>query len=125
VANPHKGEVSFKVGEDSYKLSFSADALAEVEDALGMSVSGVGEAMQNPETFRLTMVRTLFWGGLLDHHQLDLKAARAIFRQLTVAEAVSLIGRAFNLAFPQVAEGESGVDPQKPGNPADGTGLAF
>lgn len=122
MANPHRGEVEFEAGGKTYKLSYSANALCELEDALGKSVNEIAALMQDTQNFRLSVVRTVFWAGLLDHNDgLDMKGAKAIFKHLDPVGAVELVSRAFSLTFP-TREGDGG-DPPKPGQ--DGTGPAF
>lgn len=120
MANPHKGQVAFKAGEDSYTLSFSANALAELEDMLGgIGVNEIGALMADPAKIRMTTMRTLFHAALLDNHpDVDGKEAKALFSKVSPTEAVSLIVRAFMQAFPAATEGEA--NPQKPSQ--DGTG---
>lgn len=119
MANKYKGAVAFEAGEDSYTLSFSANALCELEDKLGVGVNEIGALMGDPEKIRMKTMRTIFWAGLLDHHpETDEKTAAVIFSKLMATEAIGLIIKAFGLAFPDAPEGEP--NPPKPGQ--DGTG---
>lgn len=127
MGNPHKGEVEFKAGEGSYKLSFSADALASLEEALDMNVQEISTLMQDPKRFRVALVRTMFFYGLCDHHDLPddmmtMDKARGIFKKLLVNEVIDLIGRAFKAAFPDQPETSGAADPPKPAEAAAGTG---
>lgn len=119
MANPHKGEVTFPAGEESYTLSFSANALAELEDMLGIGVSEFGELMSDPKKIRMKTMRTIFHAGLLDHHpDVDAKQAAMLFSKVMPTEAVGLIVKAFGLAFPDGKEADA--NPPKPGQ--DGIG---
>lgn len=125
MSNTHKGAVSFEAGGFNYVLFYSADALAELEDAMGMGVNEIGALMQDTAKFRLKMVRTVFWAGLLDHQPgTDIDAARAVLRHLSGGEAIALIGKAFAAAFPAddspPAVGGGAVRPPQPDQ--DGTG---
>lgn len=123
MANPHKGEVGFDAGGTAYKLSFSANALCELEDQLDKGINEISEALGDAKKLRLKTLRAVFWAGLLDHHEgISIKAAGEIVTMLGVGPAVALIGKAFERAFPE-AEAEK-ADPPKPGSPADGTGPA-
>lgn len=127
MANPHKGEVSFKAGDDEYILSFSANALAELEDKLGMSVVEIGDLMNDPKKLRMKNVRSIFWAGLLDHQpDTDDKKAAAIFSMISFVEAIKLITNTFIAAFPEEDVTGINMDPQQPGSPkpANGTGPA-
>ena len=119
MANPHKGEVAFTAGDESYTLSYSANALCELEDMLGVGVNEIGAMMADPAKIRMKQMRVVFHAGLLDHHpDMDEKTMKAVFSKLSAGEAVSHIAKAFALAFPEAKEGEAG--PQQPSQ--DGSG---
>lgn len=127
MANPHKGEVEFKAGGDSYKLSYSANAIVELEDALDMSVNAIGEKMQDRKTFRMGTLRTILQFGLIDHQpDVDAEKVKTIFKKLRPGDVLNLVTKAFDLAFKSDDETEAKpMDPQTPGGPAaDGTGTA-
>lgn len=127
MANRFKGEVSFDCGDKPYIMRFSANALCELEDALGMGVNAVATQMSDPSTMRLTMVRTVFWAGLRDHHpDVTLHQAGEIITDLSLTKAMELVSKAFELAF----QGNDNPRPQKPGQKSPavqsgtvGTGL--
>lgn len=122
MANPIKGEVAFESGGDRYKLSYSTNALCELEDALNMSVNEIGKLMSTPEKFRMSMVRTIFWAGLIDNHpDFDIKTVGQLLRHVNPSEAIDLISRAFTLAFPE-AQGGAARPPQGTPQP-DGSGV--
>lgn len=125
MANPHRGEVEFNAGDDKYILSFSANALAELEDKLGIGVVEIGDVMTDPKKIRMTTMRTIFWAGLLDHYpDTDEAKAKSIFSKLQLVEAISLITSAFEAAFPKEVTAGGDADPLKPDGPKDGTGPA-
>lgn len=120
MSNIHKGQVAFKAGDESYTLSFSANALVELEEATGKSVQELSAEFGDPAQFRMKNLRFAFWAGLLDHHpETDMEKAKRILSRVQALEAVSLVTRAFAAAFP---EGEGGDRPQEPGQA--GTGPA-
>ena len=81
MANPYRGEVAFKSWDESYKLSFSANALVELEEALGKSVKDISAEFTDPEKFRMRNLRVVFWAGLLDHQPDGIRrAARRVPR---------------------------------------------
>lgn len=122
MANPHKGEVSFKAGEKDYILSFSANALVELEEHLGFELDELIKKFADGK-IKLAQMRVMFWQGLLDHHDgLSLDDTKAILKTLRPAEMGQLIGRAFALAMPSVPE--DSAPPPQPGEPASGTGPA-
>lgn len=123
MANPHKGEVSFKAGEKEYILSFSANALVELTEVLGLETDDLVEKFKD-KSIKLAQMRIVFWQGLLDHHdELSLDDAKKILKHLKPSEMGSLIGQAFVLSMPQAPEGNA-TSPPEPGGPEGGTGPA-
>jgi hypothetical protein len=109
MANPHKGEVLLQAGEDSYKLSFSVNALCELEEAMGLNVTQIGKRLSGDVA--LKDVRLLLWAGLLDHHPgIDLRKAGIIMTIATPQVVGAAIGEAFQKAFPQE---DAGARPPK------------
>lgn len=127
MANKLKGEVSFEVGEKSYTMRFSANALCELEDATDMGINAVASQISDPANLRLKTVRAVFWAGLRDHHpEMTLHQAGEIVTEITLPKALELVGSAFELAFQE----EPKARPSKPGpaspakkETAAGTGL--
>jgi hypothetical protein len=118
MANPHKGEVAFTAGDHSYVLHFSAEAICQLEDKLDLSINEIGKLMQDTAKFRMSVLRDVFWAGLLDKQSgIDIDATRAILSQLKPAQATALVAEAFTLAFAEdepaaaVAGAVNGVRP--------------
>lgn len=100
MANQNRGEVTFPAGDKEYKLSFSVNALCELEDALDMPVAKIGDLLNDPVNLRLSTVRTVIWAALRDHHEdIDIKEAGKLATDIPLV--MSKIGEAFQLAFPQ------------------------
>lgn len=100
MANPHKSEVAFKVGDVEYTLKFSTNAICELEDRLD---KGLNTIVANME--RLTTVRALLWAGLQSKHDsITLQKAGEIIDQSGMAAATEAIGKALNAAFPRPDE---------------------
>jgi hypothetical protein len=105
MANHHKGKVEIEIDSKKYLLSFSANALAELEIALGISMDEIGALLLDGKKVRIAHWRTMFFQALHDNHDdLDEMAARALFKQIDVADAISLVGKAYGLAFKGLAE---------------------
>jgi hypothetical protein len=126
MANPHKGEVGFEIDGTPYTLRFSANALCELEDELGLGVNAIAGQLADPKDLRLKTVRAVFWAGLRDHHsEITLIQAGEIVTAMSLPVALETIANAFSAAFPSR---ETKTDPQKPvpsAGPAktvDGTG---
>lgn len=103
MANPHRGEVALKVGDLEYKLSFSINAICELEDALDMPVAQVAERMKDAGNLRMSLVRTVVWAALGDHQEgITAKEAGRIVTEAGIPAVMEAIGKAFSLAFPEV-----------------------
>lgn len=125
MANPNKGEVGFKADGKDYRLRFSADAICNLEDELNLTVNQIGKLMQDPETLRMSMVRTAFCVGLRDAHpEIDADGARAVFKTLKLMTAITLVSKSFSLAFTDDESEGKAENPPKPGPDKSGTGPA-
>lgn len=102
MANPHRGEVSFDVAGKTYTLSYSINALCELEEAADLSVNQVAALFDKPDRIRLTQARLLFWAGLRDHHpEVTVIEAGALMNDFGVIDALGLVAQAFASAFPE------------------------
>jgi hypothetical protein len=104
MANPIKGEVACKIGEQEFILLYDFNALCTIEADLGVDVEQLGERLASP-----TMIRSIFRIGLEAKHGLmsDLEAGNLI-HQLGVQPAAEVIAKAFQAAFPEPsAEGKA------------------
>lgn len=102
MANPNRGEVALKVGDLEYKLSFSINAICELEDALDMPVAKVAEALNDSANIRMSMIRTVVWAALRDRHEaVTIKEAGQIATDAGIPFVMEAIGKAFALAFPE------------------------
>lgn len=124
MANPHRGEVAFSAGGKDYKLSFSANALCELEDALDLSIHQIAERLGGLN-IRIKYVRAALWAGLTDHQPgITIKEAGTILGEINVARAIELITEAFTRSHPEAADNDD-RPPQPVQIPAkDGTGPA-
>lgn len=119
MANSKRGQVDLKAGEAVYRLSFSINALCELEDETGKSVNELVAEMNVPNP-RLSMIRMLLWGALRDHHEaVTLRQAGEIAGDAGMQATGEAVGKAFELAFP-VAKEEPGPRPQKAGKGGSG-----
>lgn len=110
MANPHRGSVAFQVGATVYTLSFSVNALCELEDMLNQPVAKIAESLNDPENVRLSTMRALAWAGLRDHHpEITIPQTGEIVSAAGVPATMEAVGKAFQLAFP---EAEPKANPQ-------------
>lgn len=107
MANPHRGEVALHVGDKTYTLSLSVNAICELEELLGEPVTKIAASLRDPEGVRLTTVRALVWAALRDHHEgVTMKDAGSIATEAGVPAVMAAIGECFNRAFPSAEEPE-------------------
>jgi hypothetical protein len=105
MANPHRGHVALVAGDVSYTLSFSVNALCELEDNIGLPIARIADELNDAENVRLSRVRAVLWAALLDHHPgMDLKTAGKIATEAGLPVCMDKIGEAFRLAFPDQEE---------------------
>jgi len=113
MANPHRGSVALQVGDRAYTLSFSVNALCELEDLLGQPVAQIALSLNDPGNVRMSTVRALVWAALRDHHdETALKEAGQIATEAGVPACMEAIGKAFKLAFPEAEGKEVGRPPK-------------
>lgn len=120
MPNPHRGEVSFVAGEQTYTLSFSVNSICSLEDELGEGWDAIASQLRS--TPRVKTVRAVLWAGLLDKHEgLEIEDAGRIMTEAGVAETMEAVGRALIAAFPAPKEEKAaGSRPTK--RAAAGTG---
>lgn len=95
MANPARGEITFKVADTEYTLKFSTNAICELEDRLD---KGLNTIVANME--RLSTVRALLWAGLrAKHPEVTIQQAGEIIDRCGMAEATEIIGKALSVAF--------------------------
>jgi hypothetical protein len=95
MANQERGEVELRIGEKTYTLKFTRNAMAEVEAVFGGRpfnlLMGDGS---------ISVIRALLWGGLRKHHAgIDLLQAGDLMEQVDEDDLGAAIGKAISLAF--------------------------
>ena len=119
MGNPHRGEVSFEDEGRQMIISFSSNAMCLLEEEFKLSTPEIGQMLSN---FRMTDVRRCFWIGLLDKQpQTTFDDAKLILSHQLPAETVSLVSRAYQLAFPNQEGGD--VRPPEAAANLNGGGL--
>ncbi|WP_157014896.1 GTA-gp10 family protein [Mesorhizobium xinjiangense] len=114
MANPHRGQVSLEAGDKAYTLSFSVNAICELEDALDRPVARIAEELNDPENIRMSTVRSVIWAALQDCHPgTTIQEAGEIATVAGTTAIMEALGRAFQLAFPDAAEGKGKPRPRK------------
>lgn len=106
MANPFRGKVPLKAGDEDYELSFSINAICEIEEHFGKPIAEVGKLMQAGDAFQVKTLRFVLWAGLQDNHDdISLKDAGNIASNAGIEICGEAIGKAFQLAFPQEKAG--------------------
>lgn len=101
MANPHRGEMSFKTPDAEYTLVLSTNALCELEEELGKSVPAIVSDMQ-----RLSTLRALLWASLRTRHpDISLAQAGEIIDRAGMVKTTEAITRTLNAAFPKAPKG--------------------
>ena len=102
MANPNRGEVALHVGDLEYTLSFSINAVCELEDAMDMPVAKIADSLNDTANVRMSMIRTVIWAALRDHHEaVTVKEAGKIASDAGIPVVMEAIGKAFAAAFPE------------------------
>lgn len=113
MANRLKGEVAIETSDKTYVIRFSANAICEMEDALGLGINEVATQLSDPSGLRVKTVRAVFWASLRDHHpDVTIHQAGEILTEVTIGKAMKHVTEAFELAF----EDKSPARPLKPGS---------
>ena len=121
MANPHRGEYSFQVGEQTYTLLFSVNSLCMLEEELGESINTIAAQINNPATVRMKTIRALVWAGLQEKHPAtSLDDAGRIITDASIPKAMAAVGSAFAGAFPDAEE--AGAKSARPRRAAGGAG---
>ncbi|AHK42210.1 hypothetical protein OV14_0052 [Ensifer adhaerens OV14] len=114
MANPLRGSVPLQVGDRTYTLSFSINALCELESELDQPVASIIKTIQTPEALRLSTVRSLVWAGLQDHHAgISLVEVGLMISEAGLQPTIAKVGEAFRLAFPQAEAAKGKPNPRR------------
>lgn len=104
MANPNRGGVSVRVGDDEWTFSFSINALCELEDLLDKPVAQIVASLGDADNMRISDVRAMVWAALLDHQDgISLKQAGDVASKVGTMDCLEKVGKALELAFPTKA----------------------
>jgi len=107
MANPNRGEVELKAGDQTYMLVFTINSVCDLEGALNKGVNEIVADMA-----RISTIRAVLWAGLKERHPMDIKAAGAIMHEAGAAATAAAVNRAISLAFPPAATKGGNENPQ-------------
>lgn len=105
--NQHKGDVELKVGDVSYVIRYSIDAICSLEQEMDKGFPAIAADMGDPAKMRISAIRQVFHAGLREHHpDMTLQQAGELIVDAGGAVVVlGAIGQAFNAAFPEKEAG--------------------
>lgn len=99
MANPHRGEVELVVGENTFKLRLSINAIVEVERTLNMTIAQVSQQMS---LMSVTVVRGLLWGALRQHHpKMTLNDVGDLIDEIGLTPVIGLLGEVMAITYPE------------------------
>jgi hypothetical protein len=108
MANRERGEVEVQALGKTWTLKLGVNAMCEIEDATGKSITEIGSLLSNPKTATIRMLRTVMWGALQDRHEgTGIKEAGDLIDEIGMDQAGVKIGEAFSAATPGAKGGES------------------
>ncbi|MGH6862593.1 MAG: hypothetical protein ACRECY_20305 [Phyllobacterium sp.] len=108
MANKVRGEIGFKALGKSWVLKLGVNAMCEIESETGKSISAIGAAIVDEKQATMSLMRTVFWGALQEHHDgLSIKETGSIIDAIGMNDAGRLIGEAFTAANPEPKGGDT------------------
>lgn len=107
MANPHRGEVEWKVGDQVYVVCFDTNAICEIEAELERSILEISAELEDPVRRRVSTIRAVFWGALRSRHKdLTLEQVGELLTSYGLVGSVEVLGKAISLAFPTPEAGK-------------------
>lgn len=112
MANPLRGEATFKAGDAEKTLVFDINVFCELEADTGMGINALVAEIQGEPSF--TLLRSVFCAGLQTKHPGTTKMeAGAIMSDAGVEGMTGALRGALQAAMPEAKEGGQNP-PQKP-----------
>jgi hypothetical protein len=103
VANPLRGEATFKAGDREYTLVFDINAFCEIEADTGHDLPGLIDSFRSSPT--LTLVRAMVCAGLQDKHPGITKTETGRIMSEDIEAVNAALEMAFQAAMPEAKEG--------------------
>jgi hypothetical protein len=103
MANSQRGSVALQAGDTAFTVSFSVNALCELEDAFQVPVQKLGDLFSAETSIK--DVRKLVRCALSDHHpDITEKEAGQVITDAGIPACMDAVQKAFKLAFPEVKD---------------------
>ncbi|MDF2994678.1 MAG: hypothetical protein K0R27_315 [Xanthobacteraceae bacterium] len=108
MANPHRGQTPLTVGENTYLLSLSMNAMCSLEAHLNLPIFKILLELdvieKNPLNMRLSLLRSVLWAMLQDHQPAaGIRDAGDILEVAGLEEASKAIMVASTIAMPMLS----------------------
>lgn len=117
MANPHRGEVPLRIGDRVYTLRCGNNALAELEEAIGVPVPQLWQRWSDG-VVGIRELRAMLWAFARGaHRKLTLEDAGNLLDEAGTEPVTAALLKALQLGFPSAGNGD-GADPRT----AAGTG---
>lgn len=101
MSNEHRGEAELVLGDRTFLLRLTTNAMVQVEEKAGRSFVAMVEELSDPMRARLGTVRTALWGALLEHHpDITLEMVGDMMDGPDMPKCGQALGRCLDLAFP-------------------------
>lgn len=98
MAHP-KGEKKFQIGEKTYTLRFDMNAIAELEEASGMTMPQIAATLQDETKIGVRLIRAILWAGLQRYHKEEVKTLEDAGELLSEADSIQELSQALGEAF--------------------------
>lgn len=100
MANSSRGSVALQAGDKAYQVSFSVNALCELEDAFGVSVQQIGAIFDKDASMK--DVRKLARCALSDHHpEITEMEAGKVVTEAGLDVFMDAVQKVFKITFPE------------------------
>lgn len=120
MANTHKGEVALPVNGRTYTLRCGNNALAELEDAIGLPIHQLWQRWSDGAV-GVREIRAMLWAFAKEREKrFTLEDAGNLLDEAGTESVTAALLKAVKLAFPSSNGKESAADPQ----PAAGSGTS-
>lgn len=108
AGNKHKGHLQVPIGERTYTLQLTFDAMASIEEATGLDIENALKF--EPGKPMLKRLRMVFFNFLHEHHpEVTEKMAGELLLLASVPAIEEALVKATAAAFPQAKKGPDGT----------------
>lgn len=110
MANKDRGEVTLQAGDVTHTIRFTVNSLCNLEDAMGMPITKIGDDLGSAKQVKLGTLRTILKFGMVEEKTLE--QAGDIIGEAGIAAAMTAIHQAIAQAFPAPEAKVAGQNPK-------------